>query len=1048
MSDLKAWLASVKMERYLATFEENTVDLDVVALLTDEDLARLNIPLGDRKRLIRAAQLLGENSTVASIHAQEPAVRSIHEGSTTSERLIGELRQMTIMFVDLVNSTGLVQELGVEAYRDILKEFQQCSTEAIHDNFGFFAQLVGDGIVSYFGFPNAKEDDAERAALSALQIMEKIRLWDMKVPQKLSARIGIATGDVVVADLDHTSQSMDNIALGDIPNLAARLQTVATPGQIAISERTQQLLGSNFKCKAIGNHQLKGFVDPVKVWLVEGAKNTELRFDKRKRGDLTPLIGRKSELDLIRGRWVMSCQREGQAVFLSGEAGIGKSRLAEETLKHLALANGRRLVFQCSPYHQNSPFYPVKSHLDYVIGLEDGDTQETKLRKLQSFVASGEQYTKEFLAPLSELLSIEGVGKIDFSSPEGTKSRITNALLRYVEKMAEQSPVLILFEDLHWVDPSSEELLSNLIDRLDELRVMVLGTYRPEYVPRWHGNSKVTTLSLSRLSNNETRHLVEVLLNSSDIRRTVEATIAKRSEGVPLFIEELVNMFQRVGLDGVKDAPLNDDSEFPTTLKDLFRARLDHLKVAPDTISVCAALGRSFSLQLVAAMAGRDVSEIEQELNTLVRAQILVMKSGRGEDSFSFRHALIRDTAYDAILPQKAKQLHHRIANVMTRDFPNYCDRNPEILALHFKEAENHAAARDQWKLAAQVSLQKFASQEAVAHLSAALEAHNSLDWDAGSDEIEIELRQNLYLALEMRGWGSPDIGVNLDRLIQLKEKVGDKEAVFTNLNQLAGDNLIAGRPDVAFEHCERMALVIETETSSAMHTLCHHYKGMALVLLGEFDRAISHFDLALKFHKQSDPEDLHRYYPANSAVVDTVMRCWAIALKELKLEAIQDELEAAIALTNAQTSEFTRCYALSIIATIYCTVNDPERSREFASEAHRTSEKIEFQYWEAWSSIILGWAEAKCGSADGGIERIRSGLERYKATGSGQIVAFSHTLLASACLCKGEVEEAASQIAKAKKLLEDSPIRFHDLLTDKIVREVEIQFGSPGSNS
>ncbi len=1037
MSNLKAWLVSINMERYLTVFEENSVDLDVVALLTEEDLTRLNIPLGDRKRLIRAAQSLEQNSTAASIYAQEPTVKDIHEGSNAAERLIGELRQMTIMFVDLVNSTGLVQELGVEAYRDILKEFQYCCASAIHDNFGYFAQFVGDGIVSYFGFPIANEDDAERAALSALQIMEKIRLWDLESPQELSTRIGIATGDVVIEDLDHTSQSMDNIALGDIPNLAARLQTIATPGQIAISERTQQLLGSNFQCTAIGARRLKGFADPIEVWLVEGAENTELRFDKRKRGDLTPLVGRKQELDLIRGRWKMSCQREGQAVFLSGEAGMGKSRLAEETHKHLAVADGRRLVFQCSPYHQNSPFYPVKSHLDYVIGVDDGDTQETKLKKLQSFVASGEQHTKEFLAPLSEFLSIKGVEHSDASSPEETKSRITNALLRYVEKMSEQSPVFILFEDLHWVDPSSEELLNILIDRLDELRVMVLGTYRPEYIPRWHGNSKVTTLSLSRLSNHETRQLVEVLLNSSEILRTVEATIAKRSEGVPLFVEELVNMFMRVGLDGVTDAQASDSSVFPTNLKDLFRARLDHLDVAPDTISICAAMGRSFSSQLVAAMADRDVFEIERELSTLVRAQILVTKSGRKEDSFSFRHALIRDTAYDAILPQKAKQLHLRVATVMMRDFPNYCDRNPEILALHLTEAENHAAARDQWNLAAQVSLRNFASQEAVAHLSAALEAHNSLNWEAGSDEIEIDLRQNLYLALEMRGWGSPDIGVNLDRLIQLKEKVGDKEAAFTSLNQLAGDNLIVGRPDVAWEHCERMELLIETESSPAMHTLCHHYKGMASVLLGEFDRAISHFDLALKLHEQSNPEDIHRYYPANSAVVDTVMRCWARALKELNSEAIQEELEAAIALTKSQASEFTRCYALSIIATIYCTVNDPERSREFASEAHRISEKIEFQYWEAWSSIILGWAEAKCGSADGGIERIRSGLERYKATGSGQIVAFSHTLLASACLCRDEVEEAASQIAEARSLLDESSVRFHDHLTDLIMMEV-----------
>ncbi|WP_299984916.1 adenylate/guanylate cyclase domain-containing protein [uncultured Ruegeria sp.] len=1043
MDTLKAWLASINLENYLSVFEENSVDLDVLGLLTEEDLVALDIPLGDRKRLIQAAQLLEQTSSHANLQASQTAAPGIREGPVHSERLIGELRQMTIMFVDLVNSTGLVQEFGVEAYRDILKKFQNCSNEAIHENFGYFAQFVGDGIVSYFGFPNANEDDAERAALSALQIMENIPLLDLDAAQKISARIGIATGDVIIEDLMYGSQPVDNVALGDIPNLAARLQTVAKPGQIAISGRTRRLLGSNFQCSHIGAHSLKGFADPVKIWLVNGAKNTELRFDKRKRGALIPLIGRKQEFDLIRGRWKMSCQQEGQAVFLSGEAGMGKSRLAEEVHKQLVLAKGRRLVFQCSPYHQNSPFYPVKSHLDFVIGLDDSDTPETKLRKLRSFFDSGGQSPDEFLAPFSDFLSIEGLDQGVGSSPEETKVRTLDALLRYVEKMSEKRPILILFEDLHWIDPSSEELLSLLIDRLEDLRVMVLGTYRPEYIPRWHGNSKVTTLSLSRLSNQETRHLVEVLLNSSEVLQTVEATIATRSEGVPLFVEEMVNMFAHVGLNSLPKADLNDSSVFPTSLRDLFRARLDHLNVPPDTISVCAALGRSFSSQLVAALVDRNVSEIESELSTLVRAQILITKSRTTEGRYSFRHALIRDTAYDAILPQKAKQLHHRIATVMMRDFPYYCDRNPEILALHLKAAEQLAAARDQWNLAAQISLRNFASHEAVAHLTAALDAHNGLEWGNGSDEIEIDLRQNLYLALEMRSWGSPDINVNLDRLIELKEKVGDKEVAFTSLNQLAGDNLIAGRPDIAWQHCERMAMLIETETAPALHTLCHHYKGMASLLLGEFDRAISHFDLALSFHGRSNAKDLHRYYPANSAVVDTVMRCWAGALKEMQHDAIQEELEAAIDLTKTQTSEFTRCYALSIIATIYCTLNDPERCCEFASEAHRISDKIEFQYWEAWASIILGWAEAHSGNADGGIMRLRAGLERYVATGSGQIVAFSHTLLASACLCKDEVEEAASQISEAKKLLQDSPVRFHDHMTAEVAQAVEARLDS-----
>lgn len=1047
MNTLESWLVSIKLEKHLDLFQDQAIDLDVVDQLTEADLSELGLPLGDRKRFIRAAQQLNTQIQPDDPFSRPPPATETGEAIVFPERSIGELRQMTIMFADLVNSTGLVQQLGVEAYRDTLKAYQACNSEAIQKNFGHVAQFIGDGVVAYFGFPIANEDDAERAVQSALQISETVSQIDVGAGQTASVRVGIATGDVLIEDLMHNAGPVDSIALGQIPNLAARLQTVAEPGQTVISGRTRRLLGRNFECTDIGQHELKGFAEPVEAWLVDSAQSTELRFDKRRRGALTPLVGRDEEFELIRARWQAACQGEGQAVFLSGEAGLGKSRLAEEIFRELVQTKAQRLSFQCSPYHQNSAFFPVKSHLNYVIGLNDGDTAQSQKTKLRNFFEAQGYAPEEFVPVFSSFLSADKPGPEHTVPPEEIKARVSESLVRYVEKLSEQNPVLILYEDLHWIDPSSEELLSLLIDRMDHMRVMVLGTYRPEYSPRWYGQPKVTTLSLSKLGTQDTRQLLAALTTSEKIVNGVVKAIVSQADGVPLFVEEMVSILEDAEDESWLDRHEDGQNLFPSNLKDLLRARLDRLNVTPDTVSICAALDRSFTTELVAAMADRDVTEIDEELNSLVKAQILVTNVHASEDRYSFRHALIRDAAYDAILPQKAQQLHHRIADTMRQKFSNYSDRNPEILALHYRKAEQHARARDLWHQAALISLGNYASHEAIAHLTAALEAHDGLEREETSDATEIELRQNLFFALEMRGWGSPDIRVNHERLIALKEKAGDQEVAISSLNHLIGENLIAGRPDVAKDYCDQMAEVIAPHASPTLLTLCHHYKGMASLLMGAFGPAIAEFNLALDYQTRSDPEELHRYYPANSAVIDFVMRCWARALEQRDHDAIRAELDTAIDLAQSERSEFTRCFALCIISTIYCVLDDPEQSLRFASDTHRISDQNELRYWEAWSSVILGWAMARCGDPETGIDRLRAGLERYIDTGAGMLVAFSHSLLADACLTSGDVEEAANQIAIAKGLLERSAIGFHDALTWDIAQRIAKHAGMAPSD-
>lgn len=1038
MLTLKSWLVSLKLEKYLDVMEANSIDLDVIRELSEQDFASLGIALGDTKRLLKAMRALPEERVDPDAAGFQESATAFELATERPRRSIGELRQMTIMFVDLVNSTGLVQELGIEQYRDSLKAFQNLCVEATKENFGYVAQFVGDGVVAYFGHPVANEDDAERGVLTALEIIEKVSVIPVPPLEKLSVRIGIATGDVLLEDIMHGKQQVDSFVLGDIPNLAARLQTLADPGQIAISGRTRRLLGYNFRCTSIGKRQLKGFSNPVSVWLVEESRKTELRFEKRIHGPLTPLIGREGEFNLLRRRWNAACRGEGQAVFLSGEAGLGKSRLAEEIQQTLVLPIGQRLSFQCSPYHENSSFFPIKSHIINAVGLLENDTLKERESKLKTFLEERGNASDEVTSLFSNLLSFGAPEQRPPMPPEEIKTRTFEILQNYVERASLTKPVFILFEDLQWIDPSSEELLNNLLERIDNLQVMVLGTYRPEYTPRWTNLPKVTTLSLPSLGARETARLLEALVSDEMALNGLMETIITRSEGVPLFVEEMASMLARSAGSNWSDSHLEQEALFPSNLKDLFRARLDHLSVAPDTISICAALGQGFSSDLVAAVAGRPVDEILSELQSLARAQTMVVKSERGESSFSFRHALISDVAYEAILPQQARSLHLRIAETMVARFANLCARQPEILALHYKKAEQFDAARDRWHEAAKLSLRNYASNEAIAQMSAAIEAHNRLEHNETSDQIEIKLRQSLAVALEMRSWGSPDITRNLEKLIALNEKSGDHEVTFTNLHQLIGEHLIGGRPDAAWPYCKQMTDMLADDRNAALHTLSEHNSGLTSLLRGEFDQAISHLDLALEHRAQCELSEINRFYPADTKIVDMVMRCWARALQDPEGDKVLSELERAIAKTRAERSEFSRCYALSIIASIYCTRGEPAPCLEFAKEAYETSKRKKFKYWEHWSAVLVGWAETRCGEATG-VKTLRDGLEKYVATGSGQIVAFSHSLLADALLHQGDPEDAAAEMLKAREVLADSSIRFHERLTNTIERKIKV---------
>lgn len=1039
MRELRPWLRSLDLEKYAGLFEEHSVDLDIIEHLTDMELKELGIPIGDRKRLRLGIDWLVRNGQVTQSGGFSEAQTAFSPSDGPAREKTVQLRQLTLVFADLVGSTQLSNELDLEQYHDALRAFQKCCLAAIRKHFGYFAQFAGDGVVAYFGYPIAEEDDAERGVLAALEIQRTVGSAWLHSERQLEARVGVATGEVLIDDLARGESSADHIALGEVPNLAARLQTLAKPGQVAISDQTHLRLGSNFSCQYIGSHRLKGFPEPLMVWIVHSARTIELRFEKRQHDQVNPLIGREDELRLLQGRWANACEGNGHAVFLSGEAGLGKSHLADALYESQSESTAISLVFQCSPYHKGSAFFPVQTHLRAAIGMTEEEDPALNDDKISAYV---QQFEDPELIPrtsaiLTNLLSADTSGLIAAMPPEEVKEQTLETLLRLFTRRSREQPVLMLFEDLHWVDPSTEQLLDRLIGKLDGLQMLLLGTFRPDYAARWGGQSRVTTLSLAGLGSQHCEKLVEQLTQDFQISRELVQKIVERADGVPLFVEELVRMVERRQRMSRTQGISDQDLDLPFNLKDLLRAQIDHLPSTRDIVFVCAALGGSISVDVVAAICDTELEATERHLDILVRSQILTSLGTGGDQWFDFRHALIRDAAYEAMLPRRARILHQKIAETLVSRFPNLADRSPEVVAWHFWKAAAFEPARDKWREAAKIALRSYSAQEAIGHLEASLEANAAAGLAEAGERAEIELREMLNVALEIRFWGSPDIVMNLDRLYELQLKIGTPGDAFLVLHGLCGRHLIGGRPDLAQDYCRQMNELVEGGAEPAIMTLSEHNNGITALFLGDFDDAVMHFDRALGYRQQAEIEQINRYYAADPATIDKVMQCWAKALKDPDVRKIESELEDTIAVIVAEPSDFSRCYSLSILAAIFQALDDAPHALHYATEAQTISRKIKFEYWQAWSGIIIGWAEARSGNGIRGIETLKTGLKDYIKTGSAQIITYANTLLADAYLAAGQPEAAAEVIAQVSAQLETSPVRFHDRLAQLVAARV-----------
>ena len=668
MTKLGEWLKEQGLEQYAGLFADNDIDFDVLSDLAESDLEKLGLSLGHRRKFLRA------------LAALQPAPTQPEASPRTPEIQEAERRQVTVLFSDLVGSTALANAIDPEEMSALIRRYQDACAGAIARFDGFIAKFMGDGVLAYFGYPQAQEDAAERSVYAALAIIDN--LMQLKGPdgRALESRIGIATGIVVIGDIIGSGVAREHSIVGETPNLAARLQTLAEPNSIVVSESTHHLLGRQFDYQSLGEQTLKGFANPVQVWRVLREAAVASRFAAGHGARTGPFIGRVQEIGLLLDRWQLAKECEGQVVFLSGEPGMGKSRIVDALFERIVDDPYYHVICQCSPYHTNSALHPVIRQFERSAGFTMEDSATIKLEKLETLLSATDNLSDSTRSLFADLLSIpldDRYPPLDLA-PAQRKAATIAAIVHQLSRLAEQKPVLFVLEDAHWIDPTTQELVTRVIDSIASMCVLVLITARPEFLSPWTGRDHVTSLALSRLSKTQCAELIAGVATARVLNPTLVEDILAKTEGVPLFIEELTK--------AIMESATPDRPVVPATLQDSLMARLDRLGPAKEIAQVAAVIGQQFSYALLEAVTRTSAGDVATGIARLVDAGLAFPQSRAGELSYSFKHALMRDVAYDNLLRGRRQQIHERVARALEEHFPAVAESEPELLAQHLAQ--------------------------------------------------------------------------------------------------------------------------------------------------------------------------------------------------------------------------------------------------------------------------------------------------------------------------------------------------------------------------
>ena len=1051
MQQIADWLEKLGLGQYAQRFAENDIDFDLLSDLTDHDLEKIGVTsVGHRRKLLRAIANLEKSTPAVAVAAAPPATPRTAD---TAER-----RQVTVMFSDLVGSTALAARMDPEDLRELISAYQKCVAEAVRRFGGFVARYLGDGVLVYFGYPEAHEDDAERAVRAGLELIAAVIA--LKTPASLQTRVGIATGLVVVGDLIGSGEAQERGIVGGTPNLAARLQEIAEPNTVVIAEATRSLLGNLFELKDLGTRDLKGLAGPVHTWLALRASTVESRFEALHPSGLTALVGREEETELLLRRWSRAKSGEGQVVLISGEAGIGKSRLTAALLESLAPEPHTRLRYFCSPQHTDSAFYPIIGQMERAAGLLHDDTPQQKLDKLDALLAQTSTSIQD-AALIAEMLSLPNDGRYPALelTPQQRRQKTLEALTAQMEMLSRQKPVLMIFEDAHWADPTSLESLGRVVDRIRTLRVLLLVTLRPEFDAPWVGRPYVAALVINRLTEHEAGAMIDRIVGNRLLSASIREDIIERSDGIPLFVEEMTRAVLEAGGETAAERAIaavpSPALTVPASLYASLMARLDRLGgPAKELAQIAAAIGREFSHALLAAVVSQPEAELRSALDRLIAAGLLFRRGMPPHVTYLFKHALVQDAAYGTLLREPRRTLHARIAETIESEFAESAESRPELLARHWTEAGLIEKAASLWGKAGQRSLARSALAEAAEQLTRALDQIATLPGTPVVRGEQIKLQVALVNALmHVKGYAAPEPKAAaeqarqfIERAEALGEPPEDPLLLFSVLYGVWAANYVAFDGDVTRDLASQFMALAEKQGQTVPLMIGHRLMGNSLTITGDIAKGRAHYNQAFALYDPATHRTLATRFGQDVGVSTLVYRAlagWMLGYPEAALADADHALEDARDSGHAGTLMYAQFHTslTNVLCAKYAAANAQ------SNEVVRLADEKGAALWKALGTMQNGCVLALSGKASEAIQMITSGISMYRSTGSRVYLPIFLSHLSRTYAELGQFDQAWRCIGEAMTAVETTKERWYEAEIHRVTGEIALKLPQLGSS-
>jgi class 3 adenylate cyclase/predicted ATPase len=1053
--DVVVWLRSLGLGKYEAAFRENEIDETVLPSLTHETLKELGVTaVGHRLKLLDAIAALRSDGKPSAV---DPATTSSTPSARPEDR--AERRQVTVMFSDLVGSTALSARMDPEDLREVISAYQKGVTDTVQRFGGFVAKYMGDGVLVYFGYPQAHEDDAERAVRAGLELVAAVGALKTHAP--LQTRVGIATGLVVVGDLIGSGASQEQAIVGETPNLAARLQGIAEPNSVVIAESTRKLLGNLFELRDLGAQDVKGIIGPTRAWAALRPSSVESRFEALHATGLTELVGREEELEILLRRWSKAKVGEGQVVLLCGEPGIGKSRLTAALLEEVASEPHTRLRYFCSPQHTDSALYPIISQMERAAGFAHGDGAQAKLDKLDVVLTQSSTTSPQDAALFAEMLSLPNDGRYPALElpPHQRRQKTMEALTAQIEALSRVNPILMIFEDLHWIDPTSLEALGRAVDRIRTRGALLIVTYRPEFQPPWSGQPHVTALTVNRLGQREIALLIERITGNERLPEKLKQDIVERTDGIPLFVEEMTK--------AVVEAESEQSSErvvatipspsvaVPATLHASLMARLDRLGPAKEVAQIGAAIGREFSRDLLSAVVRKEEVDLQAALDRLTGAGLLFRQGEPPHATYLFKHGLVQDAAYSTLLRERRRGLHARIAEALEKQFPEIVESQPEFVARHCTEAGLIEKAAVFWAKAGRRSLARSALVEAIAQLTRALDQMATLPATPAQRREQIELQVALITPLtHVRGHSSPEVKAATEQarlLIEQAEALGEPpENPLLLYSVLVGfwtANAGAFNGDALRALAAQFLALAEKQGATIPLMIGHRLMGYSLVSTGSLAQSRRHYDLAIALYDPAAHRPLAMQFGHD-------VRVGILSTKSLLLWFLGYP-DAAFAETNQALKDAreigqagTLLHALNFATIAHFLFGNYATAEALAKEFFiLADQKAAFAVWKPAALLYQGWLFAITGRASEAVQLITPGLAACRSAGTTAFTPVGLSLLAKSYADIGQLDDAWRSLDEAKTVIERTKETWFEAYVYCIAGEVALKSPQPDAS-